>query len=45
MKANIKFAEEKLKETLAKLKTSKTEDQNLYVGNPLCANQLLQLVG
>ena len=30
MKANIKFAEEKLKETLAKLKTSKTEDQNLY---------------
>src|SRR3989344_4507771 len=30
MKAHIKFAEEKLKETLSKLKTSKTEDQKLY---------------
>ena len=30
MKSHIKFAEEKLKETLVKLKTSKTEDQKLY---------------
>jgi Txe/YoeB family toxin of Txe-Axe toxin-antitoxin module len=30
MKSHIKFAEEKLKETLAKLKISKTEDQKLY---------------
>ena len=30
MKSHIKFAEEKLKKTLIKLKTSKTEDQKLY---------------
>ena len=30
MKSQIRFAEEKLKEALVKLKTSKTEDQRLY---------------
>ncbi|HIJ10484.1 TPA: hypothetical protein HA278_00375 [Candidatus Woesearchaeota archaeon] len=30
MKGRIKFAEEKVKESLIKLKTSKTEDQRLY---------------
>ena len=30
MKSHIKFAEETLKKSLAKLKTSKTEDKNLY---------------
>ena len=30
MKSHIKFAEEKLKEALVKLKISKTEDQKLY---------------
>jgi Txe/YoeB family toxin of Txe-Axe toxin-antitoxin module len=30
MKSHIKFAEERLKKALVKLKTSKTEDQKLY---------------
>jgi len=30
MKSQIKFAEEKLKETLVKLEISRTEDQKLY---------------
>jgi Txe/YoeB family toxin of Txe-Axe toxin-antitoxin module len=30
MKSQIKFAEEKIKDTLIKLKESKTEDQKLY---------------
>ena len=30
MKSHIKFAEEKLKKALIKLKTSKTEDRKLY---------------
>ena len=30
MKSEIKFAEEKLKESLEKLKESKTEDKKLY---------------
>jgi Txe/YoeB family toxin of Txe-Axe toxin-antitoxin module len=30
MKSHIKFADEKLKKALAKLKNSKTEDQRLY---------------
>ena len=30
MKSHIKFAEERLKKALIKLKTSKTEDKNLY---------------
>ena len=30
MKSHIKFAEERIKKSLIKLKTSKTEDKNLY---------------
>ena len=37
MKSHMKFAEEKLKKTLIKLKTSKTEDQKLYK----CINRAL----